>query len=203
MNSYEGEAFYSIMQPYGDYNNPRNCISPGELALINQMRNLWQQHIAWTRTTISSLVFNLPDAGIVAERLEKTATDMGDSLQPYYGELVAHTYGQLLKENVSLAGDLVKALIGRDTVKAGEIERQWHRNADEIAAFLSSINPFIDKENFRKMFYKHLSLIKQQIIYMINYKFQADVSVFDKMVAEGLEMADMLSGGIRKQFYGN
>jgi len=189
------------MQPYGDYNNPRNCISPGELAIINQMRNLWQQHIAWTRTTISSLVFNLPDASVVTARLEKTGTDMGDSLQPYYGELVAHTYGQLLKEHVSLAGDLVKALVARDIVKAATIERQWHRNADEIAMFLSSISPFIDKEDFRKVFYKHLSLIKQQILYIINYKFQADVSVFDKMVTEGLEMADMLSGAIRKQFY--
>jgi len=189
------------MQPYGDYNNPRNCISPGELALINQMRNHWQQHIAWTRATISSLVFNLSDAGVVAARLEKTGTDMGDSLQPYYGELVAHTYGQLLKEHVSLAGDLVKALIARDTVKAAAIERQWHRNTDEIAMFLSSVNPFIDKEEFRKTFEQHLSLIKRQIIYIINHKFNEDVGVFDKMLTEGLEMADMLSGAIRKQFY--
>lgn len=74
---------------------------------------------------------------------------------------MAHTYTQLLKEHVALAGDLVKAMIVGNIEKATEIELQWYRNGDEIALFLSSINPYINKEDFRKMFDKHLSLIKQ------------------------------------------
>lgn len=199
MNVFDENLFYDPLQLHS-YKKPPNCINEQELALINEMRTLWQQHIAWTRMTISSLVFHVPDAEVAAARLVKTGTDMGDSLVPFYGELVGHTYGQLLKEHVELAGDLVKALMAGQNDKAAEIEKRWYRNGDEIALFVSSINPFIDREAFREMFYAHLGLIKAEMVYLIHQDFKADVQVFDRMVVEGLEMADLLSGAIRQQF---
>ena len=85
---------------------------------------------------------------------------------------------------------------------AAEAEKQWYRNADEIAEFLSSINPYLEKKKYRKMFYTHLALTKQEAVYMLQKNYKADIEVFDKIEAQALEMSDMIAGGIVKQFPG-
>ena len=42
-----------------------------------------------------------------------------------------------------LAAELVTAAVKGDTKTAMEKEKQWYRNADDIAVFLSSINPYL------------------------------------------------------------
>ena len=54
--------------------------------LKGYMRSLWEQHVAWTRLAIISIVFNLPDVNITVGRLLQNATHMGLSLEPFYGE---------------------------------------------------------------------------------------------------------------------
>ncbi|MEQ8155984.1 MAG: hypothetical protein ABRQ25_14030 [Clostridiaceae bacterium] len=46
-------------------------ITDSELELSNKIRELWEQHTAWTRATIVSLVFSLPDVDFVTNRLLK------------------------------------------------------------------------------------------------------------------------------------
>ena len=54
--------------------------------LKGYMRSLWEQHVAWTRLAIISIVFNLPDINVTVGRLLQNATHMGLSLEPFYGE---------------------------------------------------------------------------------------------------------------------
>ncbi|HEY8889722.1 MAG TPA: hypothetical protein VIM70_05670 [Clostridium sp.] len=43
-------------------------ISKVEVDLRNTMRKLWEQHIAWTRMTIISIIKDLPDVDFVTKR---------------------------------------------------------------------------------------------------------------------------------------
>ena len=54
--------------------------------LKGYMRSLWEQHVAWTRLAIISIVFHLPDVNVTVKRLLQNATHMGLSLEPFYGE---------------------------------------------------------------------------------------------------------------------
>ena len=195
MNPYWGNFYYYTMQPL-----PRYCISKKEVDLKSQMRRLWGEHVAWIRATITSLVFDLPDASFVVNRLLKTATDMGNSLRPFYGNQVGDAYGQLLREHITLAGDLIKAAKEGNTEKAKEIENSWYRNGDEISVFLNHINPYISLPEFKKMFHEHLDMSKQQVVSMMNKDFAADIAVSDMMLTEGLEIAHIISGAIILQF---
>lgn len=53
--------------------------------LNNVMRMLWEQHVAWTRMTIISIVENLADEGLVTKRLLRNPTDIAALFQPLYG----------------------------------------------------------------------------------------------------------------------
>lgn len=178
----------------------RSCISKGEFDFISMNRLLWMEHVNWTRMTIISIVFNLPDLQFVQERLLQNATDLGNCLRPFYGDKIADKYTELIKEHLVLAAELVTAATKGDAKTAAEKERQWYRNADDIADFLSSINPYLAREEVRNMFYTHLALTKVEAVYMIQKKFKADIEVFDTIEAQALEMSDMIASAIVRQF---
>src|SRR5690606_12977704 len=113
------------------------CISQTEVDYRNDMRSLWEEHVAWTRMAIISLVFDLPDINEVLTRLLKNADDMGDMIRRLYGDEVAVTYSQLIKDHLLIAADLVKAALAGDELKAQEAEAKWYENADDIARFLN------------------------------------------------------------------
>jgi hypothetical protein len=178
------------------------CISQAELDYRNDMRSLWEEHVAWTRMAIISLVFDLPDINEVLARLLKNADDMGNMIRILYGDDVATTYSRLIQEHLLIAADLVKAAIAGDTQAAQEAEKKWYENADEIARFLSSVNPFLTEEAVREMFYKHLDLTKQEAIFMINHQFEEDIAVYDEIEKQAREMADAISDAM-VQHYSN
>ena len=154
----------------------------------------------WTRMAITAIVFKLPDLKFVLARLLRNATDMGNVFRPYYGDKIADAYRDLMTEHLTIAADLVTAAANGETEKAEQKEADWYRNADKIVEFLNRINPYYDKEAFRKMFYIHLALTKLEAVCMIQKNFELEVQVFDQIEAEALMMADMLSDGIFKQF---
>lgn len=201
------------VQPYVQYTAPvryilnnaadlhgRCCISKAEVDFISMNRLLWMEHVNWTRMTIISIVFGLPDLQFVQERLLRNATDLGNCLRPFYGDQIADRYAVLIKEHLLLAAELVTAAAKGDEQKAAKAERQWYRNADEIAEFLSGINPNLGIEEVRQMLYMHLALTKLEAVYMIQKNYKADIEVFDKIEAQALEMSDMIARAIVKQF---
>lgn len=169
------------------------CISQTELDYRNDMRSLWEEHVAWTRMAIISLVFDLLDLNEVLTRLLKNADDMGDMIRRLYGDEVAVTYSQLIKDHLLIAADLVKAALAGNEQRAQEAEAKWYENADDIARFLNSVNPFLTEEAVREMFYKHLDLTKQEAVFMINKEFEKDIAVYDEIEKQAREMADAIS----------
>ena len=169
------------------------CISQAEVDYRNDMRSLWEEHVAWTRMAIISLVFDLPDINEVLARLLKNADDMGNMIRRLYGDEVAATYSQLIQEHLLIAADLVKAALAGDEAAAAEAEAKWYENADDIARFLNSINPYLTEAAVREMFYEHLDLTKQEAVFMMNQQFEEDIAVYDEIEKQAREMADAIS----------
>ncbi|WP_155591890.1 hypothetical protein [Lysinibacillus cavernae] len=207
-NSYSLSQLYQ--GPYALYTAPirhflqsndyRRCISKAEADFMAMNRLLWMEHVNWTRMTISSIVFNLPDLPFVQQRLLRNATDLGNCLRPFYGDSIADRYAALIKEHLVLAAQLVTAAAKGDATTAEAKEKEWYRNADDIVLFLHTINPCINREAIQKMFYTHLALTKNEAVTMIQNDYQADVDVFDEIVAEALAMSDMIASAIVMQF---
>ena len=162
---------------------------------MSMNRLLWMEHVNWTRMTIMGIVFGLPDLPSVQERLLRNATDLGNCLRPFYGDKIADRYTELIREHLVLAAELVTAAKKGDATTAAEKEKQWYRNADEIADFFKQHQSVFRKtEEVRKMFYTHLALTKQEAVYMLQKKYKADIEVFDKIEAQALENVGYDSG---------
>ncbi|WP_404453118.1 LysM peptidoglycan-binding domain-containing protein [Virgibacillus necropolis] len=193
VNPYYLRVGQHISIPVTQHARQNDCISQAAVDLMSDMRSLWEEHVAWTRMTIISLTFSLPDVEFVIARLLQNATDMGNMIRPLYGDAAADTYAALIKEHLLFAADLVKAAIAGDEEAAMIAEQKWYDNADEIALFLSSINRFLPEEEVRAMFYRHLDLTKQEAVAMINMNYQKDIQIYDEVEEQAREMADTIS----------
>lgn len=177
-----------------------NCITNSSVNLMNHIRMLWEQHGAWTRMAITSIVFGLPDEEFTVKRLLRNPTDFAHALRPLYGDMIATRFEKLLTDHLTIAAELVKAAKTGDSQKAADIEKRWYKNADDIAALLGRINPYWSEEDWRKMLHEHLAFVKTEAVDMLNKDYQKSIDTYDKMEIQILQMADVMAKGIIAQF---
>ena len=171
-----------------------------KLKLNNQVRMLWFQHSEWTRMAFASIIFKNPDEAEVINRLLRNPADFAYFLRYFYGHNIGAQFCTLLTEHLVIAADLVKATMAAETNKAEQINQRLYKNADEISAFLDSINPYWNSQDWKKMFYMHLDLAKLIASQMIEGNYEKSINTYDIFEAEVMNMADMMIDGIIKQF---
>ncbi len=175
-------------------------ISKAEQTLSNHMRLLWEQHVYWTRMAVLSTVFGLPDVEFVTNRLLRNPKDFEAALRPFYGEDIAAQFAALLTTHLEIAGELVQAAKAGDSAAAADAEKRWYANADQIAAFLDSINPYWSEQEWQKLLHDHLAMTKTEAVDIITQKYVDSINVFENIEQEALVMADLMTQGIVKQF---
>ncbi|MGC6176761.1 LysM peptidoglycan-binding domain-containing protein [Lacrimispora sp. 38-1] len=180
--------------------NTYNEISKSQADLSDYIRKLWEQHITWTRLTILSLVFDLPDTDLVTNRLLRNPKDFEEILKLLYGDRKASTFADLFTNHLVIAAELVNAAKAGDSNAAADAEKRWYENADEIADFLASINPYWSREDWKKMLYQHLEMTKDEAVNMLTGKYSESITGYDQIEEQALVMADMMTNGIVNQF---
>jgi hypothetical protein len=169
--------------------------------LYGGLRKLWEDHITWTRSYIVSAVADLPDKGVVAQRLLKNQVDLGNAIKPFYGEQAGNQLSALLTDHILIAAAIIEA------AKAGngaEVEAQralWYANSDQIADFLSSANPANwPQAMMRALMREHLVLTFAEAVAQLTGDYTGSIQKYDEIHEQALEMADMLAKGIITQF---
>jgi hypothetical protein len=176
-------------------------VTSSELALRQDMRSLWEDHVAWTRLAIVSLATGSPDTKATVARLLRNQSDIGNAIVPFYGRPAGTALTKLLREHILVAADLIGAAKTGDKAKLATEQAAWQRNADGIAMFLNKANPGAWKlGEMKAMLRTHLALTTQEVVARLQGKWTADVRAYDQIVKQALGMADMLSEGLIAQF---
>lgn len=81
-----------------------------------------------------------------------------------------------------------------------QLNKEWYRNADEIAAFLSSANPYLKNEDLKNLLYMHLKLVTNDLTASLAKNWKARIVSIDEGVTHIILMADSISEGVVKQF---
>src|SRR5678815_693082 len=168
--------------------------------LHTTMRKLWEDHITWTRNVICCLVDDLPGTDQAVKRLLKNQDDIGDAIKPVYGQDAGNRLSALLHDHITISADVVKAAKASDNAALDAANKKWFSNADDISAFLSQANPNWKLDDMKKMMHDHLKLTTDEAVARIKKDYDADIAAYDKVHNEILEMSDMLTEGIVKQF---
>lgn len=173
-------------------------------AFRDAMRELWEDHIVWTRQFIVSAATqaeNLPDTGPTVDRLLANQVHIGNAIKPFYGEAAGDQLTQLLRAHILTAADIVAAAKAGDGAGADAAIGAWYANADEIASFLAEANPrHWPLDDMQAHMHSHLDLTLEEAVARLEGRYADDIAAYDRIHADILRMADMLSDGIVAQF---
>jgi hypothetical protein len=172
-----------------------------QLALHNRMRELWEQHVAWTRLAIVSFAGNLPDLPATEARLLRNQVDIGNAIKPYYGRAAGRHLTKLLTEHITGAVALLQAAKAGDTANLAKAKSAWYANGREISDFLSAANPRNwPRQAVRAMMRTHLDQTLNEAVAQLGGDYAAGIREYDAIEHHILDMADTLSAGIVDQF---
>lgn len=176
------------------------CYSQNAIDLYSEQRRLWKDHVYWTRSYIVSALSGAEDQDAVLKRLLQNQTDIGSSIKPYYGDAAGNQLGKLLTEHIVIAGQLVDAIKKGDSVNAGKLNKEWYRNADDIAKFMSKANPNWSEKEVKDMLYVHLKFVADEVAARLKKDYAGEIVIFDKGKNHMMMFADEITNGIMKQF---
>ena len=164
------------------------------------MQRLWIEHVLWTRFFIVSTAFDLPDLKFVTNRLLRNPDDFAKELRRFYGKQTAMQFKRLLTEHLTIAAQLVNAAKAGNTQEADKQRKLWYANAEGIARFLASINPFWSEIEWRDLLFDHLKMTEDEAGFILTGQYENGINEYDAIQAEALTMADVMTRGIIRQF---
>jgi hypothetical protein len=196
-------------------------ISKQSVAFHDGMRKLWEDHITWTRDVIISFELNvpnanfdlgsvlgggsdptvLPDLGAAVTRLLQNQVDIGDAIKPYYGSDNGDELTELLRQHILIAAAILTDLKKGDSAQFTTDNAAWYANAHDIAVFLNGLNP--DNwplDEMVSMMNAHLHATTDEVLARLTSDWSGDVTAYDNVHVQALDMADMLANGIIAQF---
>ena len=186
---------------HGNAPHEAHAITQNELVLRRDMRQLWEDHIVWTRLAIISLITDAPDTEATVGRLLSNQTDIGNAVKPFYGKAAGDKLTAELRQHILIAADLVAAAKAGDQAKLADAQSRWEQNANGIASVLNSVNPrFWKLATMKAEMHMHLALTTEEAVARLNGDWKADVAAYDQIHRHILHMSDLLSAGLVKQF---
>ena len=165
-----------------------------------QMVELWEQHVAWNRNVMLCIVDELPGTEQAVERLRQNKIEIGDAIKPYYGAAAGDELTDLLYTHVTISAEVITFAKAQKNAELQDANQRWYANADSIAGFLASANPYWALEDIKLIIKDQLTLTTNQAVYRIQKDYSADVIAYDKAHADVLKMANIFADGIAKQF---
>jgi hypothetical protein len=176
-------------------------VTAKQLALRNDMRELWEDHIVWTRMVIVSFAADLPDLNPAIARLLENQSDIGDAIKPFYGDAAGNQLTVLLRDHIVIAADVLAAAKAGNTEALSDALERWYANGEDIADFLAAANPASwPRSEMRAMMREHLDLTTQEAVARLTGDWEGDIAAYDEIHLQILRMADMLSTGIISDF---
>jgi hypothetical protein len=177
--------------------------TPKAVAFHDEMRALWEAHGAGTRIVIVSFVGNLPNLQAQEQTLLENQVDIGNAVKPYYGRSAGNKLTKLLREHILGAVNVLVAAKSGDKNQLGQAEAAWSANGRQIADFLHAANRrFLSRTAARRMMRIHLQQVVEQAVDELSGNYAASANAFEPYIRHILDMADMISGGIIRQFPG-
>ncbi|HET9893426.1 MAG TPA: hypothetical protein VFQ44_00580 [Streptosporangiaceae bacterium] len=177
--------------------------TPAQVTFHDQMRKLWEDHVTWTRLAIVTFADGSAGFDATATRLLQNQTDIGNAIAPFYGQAAGDELSTLLHGHINIAVQILQDAKAGDTAAFNTDSARWYDNANQIADFLSALNPrFWPDDVMRAAMKEHLDQTLAEAQDELNGNYTASVNDYEAIHLHILAMADLLSSGIVNQFPG-
>lgn len=170
-----------------------------EVAIITNMRSVWQSHNFWMRSLIISMIHDLGDVEFVKNRLLDKPLEITEEIRPYVGDENADILEGLLIENILILEELIRSLKENDLEGVVKNKFKWYSLADKVNNFMSDKYPKWNGSEGEELLYDSYNIIVIDIIKRLNGQYEEDINLFDLADKKAIQIADFISEFIIKQ----
>ncbi len=160
--------------------------------------NLWTERLVWVRQLILSIMLSLRDLNFVAQRVQRNDAELGQILGSIYGMEAGQQFAYLLGEYIRILSEIAA------TIKAGNdtdlLMQQWAGTAEEIAEFLSQLNPYWEKDVVEALINDEMKLEFNFATELKKEQYEQGISDFDTAYDRALQAARLMIYGVKMQF---
>ena len=120
------------------------------------LRDLWVGHIFWVRHVVSNIASHDPAERDAAEKEVVANTEqIANTMAPFYGEAASQKLFSLLDVNFNAVSEYSEAAVAEDKRQQDAALSHLASSADDIADFLSHLNPYLQKDIVRGLIATH------------------------------------------------
>lgn len=178
--------------------------APAESAALTtrlSIRDLWVEHIFWTRNyAIANQAANHQQAQVAAAQVVDNATRIANSLAPLYGQPAADQLLKLLAGHWGAVKHYSDATVAKDKKGQQAAVAELTSNAKAIAAFLAKANPNLPESTLVTMLAAHGGHHVAQIDQLAAHDYAGEAKTWQMMRTHILALADTLTAALVKQF---
>jgi hypothetical protein len=165
------------------------------------LRDLWVDHIFWTRNVVlATFAKNDAAAEAAEQQAVANAKAIAGAIEPFYGAGARDALFKLLASHYGAAKQYLLATAAGDASGQTKATEALTNNAEEIAVFLSKANPNLRKVDVHGLLLAHGGHHIQQILDLKDSKYEAEAKTWADMKAHMYVVADALTQALAKQF---
>lgn len=182
------------LKPAGQVRQP--VLTFEQVNTITAFQRLWAHMVHWTRSFILSSVYNLANLKPITDKLYSTPLDFYGIFASYYGTENSEHFVTLLSNFVMACIRMMEGLRNGDQALVDASARQWYDSADQIAAFLSSINVYWDETQWKNLLYQYIQMKIDEIMATIQGDYNREIALYEIMENLAIIMGSYMARGI-------
>jgi hypothetical protein len=176
--------------------------NPARVAEMKQaLRDLWVGHIFWVRHVVSNIATNDPEERDAAEKeVGANTKQIANTIMPFYGDAASEKFISLIDINYGAVREYSEATVAGNKRQQDAALARLESNADDIADFLSHLNPYLQKDTVRGLIAAHGAHHVLQINQYKGKEYAHLGATWPMMRQHVYVIADTMATALAKQF---
>jgi hypothetical protein len=157
------------------------CFTYEQLNIISTFQRLFTQLAVLMRVTISSWAFNSPNFNSASQRLMRIPAEFRNAFLIFYGPEIADHFSNLLTSFIANIFTTLEGYGSNNQELLNQNVQKWYRDADNLAAFLSSINLFWNQAQWRNLLNQYVQLKFAMTNALFTGDYDLELAIYDRV----------------------
>jgi len=174
----------------------QHCFTYEEMNNIYDIRMFWYELAYWTRAYMLSRVYGVGNLSDVLARLKQVPQRYVKGLLAMFGTDYVAEDVNILNRYIELIDALIMAQIGGNIDEVNNVVQNLYKNADDRAAFLSSINPYWTQNEWRALLNQRIRSTIDELNTFLSGNYAKNLDIFDTILDQAEDASDYYEQGL-------